>query len=43
MVYNDNGNKLAARAREEHWLGFDQESIQGHRVFYHNTWTIQIK
>jgi len=26
-----------------HWLGFDQKSIQGHRIFYHNTRTIWIE
>jgi len=43
MVHNDNGNKLVEWAQEGHWLGFDQESIQGHWVFYYDIWTIWVK
>ena len=43
MIHNDNNNKLGARAREGRWLGLDQESIQGHRIYYEDTKTIRVE
>jgi hypothetical protein len=39
----DNSSKLDGRAREGRWLGFDQETIDGHRIYFPDTHAIRVE
>jgi hypothetical protein len=42
-VHVEDNGKLDGRAREGRWLGFDQANIDGHRIYYPDTWSIRVE
>jgi hypothetical protein len=39
----DNGGKFDGRAREGRWLGFDQDTIDGHRIYFPDNRAIRVE